>query len=69
MNPRSFPESELQPGLRRCVVTKQTSILYESQPKTIFVLTIIGTRQDQEKIKEEIKKHFAQNNSELESNY
>ncbi len=60
LNPRSFPESELQPGLRRCVVTKQTSIIYEIQSKSIFVITIIDTRQNQGKIKEEIKKHFAQ---------
>ncbi|MCF8237748.1 MAG: type II toxin-antitoxin system RelE/ParE family toxin [Saprospiraceae bacterium] len=57
-NPKSFPESELQPGLRKCVVTKQTSLLYEIQSKGIFVLTIIDTRQDQVKIKEEIGKDF-----------
>jgi len=57
-NPRSFPESELQPGLRRCVVTKQTSLLYEIQSKFIFVITIIDTRQNHDKIKEEIRNSF-----------
>lgn len=58
MNPEIFPQSEHEPGLRKCVVTKQTSLLYEIQTKSIFVLTIIDTRQDQKKIKEEIRKHF-----------
>ena len=59
-NPKIFPKSELQSGLRKCVVTKQTSLLYEIQSESIFILTIIDTRQDQDKIKEEIRKHFAQ---------
>lgn len=59
-NPKIFPQSELQTGLRKCVVTKQASLLYEIQSDSIFILTIIDTRQDQDKIKEEIKKHFAQ---------
>lgn len=57
--PELFPQSELEPGLRRCVITKQTSLLYEVQADSIFILTLIDTRQDQKKLKEEIKKHFA----------
>ena len=53
-----FPESELQSGLRKCVVTKHNSLLYEIQSESIFILTIIDTRQDQDKINEEIRKQF-----------
>ena len=59
-NPESFPESEIELGLRKCVVTKQTTVLYEIQGDIIYVLTIIDTRQDRKKIKEEIKNHIAQ---------
>lgn len=59
-NPKVFPESEYEQGLRRCVITKQTSILYEIKDDVISVLTVIDNRQDQGSIFEEIKKHFAQ---------
>lgn len=59
-NPELFPQSQLEPELRKCVVTKQTSLLYEIQTDSIFILTLIDTRQDQKRMKEEIKKHFAQ---------
>jgi plasmid stabilization system protein ParE len=59
-NPELFPQSQLETGLRKCVVTKQTSLLYEIQTDSIFILTLIDTRQDQKKMKEEVKKHFAQ---------
>lgn len=43
LNPEIFPESELEPGLRKCVVTKQTSLLYEVRTQTVFILTLIDT--------------------------
>lgn len=57
-NPALFSQSQSKPALRKCVVTKQTSILYTVQKDHIFVVTVFDNRQDQKKIKEEIKKHF-----------
>lgn len=57
-NPQVFPASSLEPELRKCVVTKQTTILYEIQHETVFILNVIDTRQDPEKIKAEIEKYF-----------
>lgn len=59
-NPEVFPQSELEPGLRKCVVTRQTSLLYEVQSDSIFILTIIDTRQDQKRLTAEIRRHFPQ---------
>lgn len=57
-NPKAFPSSILETKLRKCVVTKQTIILYEIQDDSIFILNLIDSRQDPEKIRNEIKKHF-----------
>lgn len=57
-NPQVYQASSLEPELRKCVVTKQTTILYEIQHDTIFILNVIDTRQDPEKIKAEIEKYF-----------
>jgi plasmid stabilization system protein ParE len=59
-NPESYPQSEIEPGLRKCVITKQTTVLYEVQNDSIYVLNIIDTRQDRKKIEKEIKNHIAQ---------
>ena len=57
-NPKAFPSTVLEPKLRKCVVTKQTIILYEIQDDTIFIMNLIDSRQDPEKIRNEIRKHF-----------
>ena len=57
-NPKAFPSSILEPKLRNCVVSKQTIILYEIQDDTIFIMNIIDSRQDPEKIRNEIRKQF-----------
>ncbi len=44
--PESFPESERESGLRRCVITKQTTLYYEFNNSAIYILTIFDTRQD-----------------------
>ncbi len=56
--PLSCPVSEFDGLIRKCIVSKQTSMLYEVSDETIFILTIIDNRQDSEKIFKEIKKHF-----------
>ena len=57
-NPEICQKSETRPELRRAVVTKQSSLLYQIQKETIFVVTIFDNRQDQDKLDKEIKRHF-----------
>jgi plasmid stabilization system protein ParE len=57
-NPEIFACSQFDNQLRKATITKQTSILYEIQEDTIYVLNIIDNRQDPEKIFLEIKKNF-----------
>lgn len=57
-NPKAFPESEVSKGLRKCVITKQTTILYEIHEESVMVMNIIDTRQNPKKIENELKKHF-----------
>lgn len=54
-NPNAFPSSRIDKNLIRCVVTKQTSILYEIKEDAVYVLNIIDNRQDEAKIRKEIK--------------
>lgn len=58
IKPESFPASSFDVKLRKCVVTKQTSLLYEIQDDFIFILNIIDNRQNPKKIKKELKKYF-----------
>ncbi len=44
--PESFPESERIRGLRKCVVTKQTTIFYKYSETAIYIVTIFDNRQD-----------------------
>lgn len=48
--PKIFPESAKQPGLRKCLVTKQTALYYEFDEEEIHILTIFDTRQDPKKL-------------------
>jgi len=57
-NPEAYPASFFEPELRKCVVTSQTTIFYEIQGDSIFILNLIDNRQDPEKIKKEIKENF-----------
>jgi len=56
---RTFPEigqeTELVKGLRRLVITKQTTIYYRYDNKHVKIATIFDTRMDPKKIKKEIK--------------
>jgi plasmid stabilization system protein ParE len=53
--PESFPESEKKIGLRKCVVTKQTTLYYRYNSKRIDIVTIFDTRQDPSKLKKDLK--------------
>ena len=53
--PESFPESEKKIGLRKRVVTKQTTLYYRYNSKRIDIVTIFDTRQDPGKLKKDLK--------------
>jgi plasmid stabilization system protein ParE len=57
-NPYAYQASSIDPELRRCVISKQTSLLYEIGKDGIFVLNLIDSRQNPQSIRAEIRKHF-----------
>ena len=46
LHPESFPASEMIPGLRKCVVTKQTTFYYKYSEINIDIIAIFDNRQD-----------------------
>ena len=57
--PKSCPESRFKKGIRNCVISKQTSILYRIKNNEIEIITLFDNRQNQESLFEELKRHFA----------
>jgi len=55
MNPEIFPKSSINKKYRKCVITKQSSLLYTFSSNEIRIHTIFDTRQDPNKIKKYIK--------------
>ncbi|WP_347050193.1 type II toxin-antitoxin system RelE/ParE family toxin [Flavobacterium olei] len=55
MNPEIFPKSSINKKYRKCVITKQSSLLYTFSSNEIRIHTIFDTRQDPNKIKKDIK--------------
>jgi len=53
--PDSFPESEKIRGLRKCVLTKQTTLFYKYSETTIDVITIFDNRQNPKSLKKGTK--------------
>jgi len=53
--PESFPSSDKRKGLRKCVITKQTTLFYRFDKKQIKIVTIFDTRQSPKKLKSDIK--------------
>ncbi len=51
-HPDSFPASDKINGLRKCVVTKQTTIFYKYSDDVIFVVAIFDNRQDPNSMKD-----------------
>ena len=51
-HPNSFPASEEINGLRKCVVTKQTTIFYKYSGNAIYVVALFDNRQDPGLIKD-----------------
>jgi len=44
--PESFPESDAVKGLKKCVITKQTTLYYKYSANTIDIVTFFDTRQN-----------------------
>ena len=53
-NPESFPQSEKKVGLHKCVITKQTTLFYRYTTEEITIVTIFDTRQNPNKLNQEI---------------
>lgn len=55
INPNCYPQSQIQNGIHKCVITKQTTIYYRFDDKAIYVITIFDNRQDPKKLEQEIE--------------
>lgn len=55
MNPEIFPKSLVNKKYRKCVITKQSSLLYSFGSNEVRIHTVFDTRQDPNKIKKDIK--------------
>lgn len=51
LNPEMFPISEFE-ELRKCVVSKQTSVFFMIDKNKIYIVSVFDTRQNPNKIKE-----------------
>ncbi len=51
INPETFSKSQIKHGLRKCVISKQTTLYYRFNNKEIRLLSIFDTRQNPKKIK------------------
>ena len=47
--PESFPSSEKGKGLRKCVITKQTTLYYRFDKDKVKIVTLFDTRQNPNK--------------------
>lgn len=52
--PEIFPESKKNKGLRKCVISKQTTLFYRFNTKQIYIVTVFDTRQHPKKLKKEL---------------
>jgi len=53
-HPESFPQSQKESGLHKCVVTKQTTLYFRFDSKQIKVVIIFDTRQNPKKLNKEL---------------
>ena len=53
--PESFPESLSKKGLRKCVITKQTTIFYKNDRNSINIVTFFDNRQNPDVLNKEIR--------------
>ncbi|OBX22041.1 MULTISPECIES: type II toxin-antitoxin system RelE/ParE family toxin [Bizionia] len=52
--PEIFPESKKGNGLKKCVITKQTTLYYRYNSERINIVTIFDTRQDPKQLDKDI---------------
>jgi len=52
--PEIFPGSKKGKGLRKCVITKQSTLYYRYNSKRINIVTLFDTRQNPNKLTKEI---------------
>lgn len=52
--PESFPESDIKPGLHKCVVSKQTTLYFRFTSSQIKIVNIFDNRQDPSKLNKEL---------------
>lgn len=52
--PEIFPESKKGKSLRKCVITKQTTLYYRFNSKQINIVIVFDTRQNPNKLDKEI---------------
>lgn len=52
--PEIFPKSKKGNNLRKCVVTKQTTLYYRFNAEKIHIVTLFDTRQHPNKLNDEI---------------
>ncbi|GGE99973.1 type II toxin-antitoxin system RelE/ParE family toxin [Flavobacterium limi] len=55
LHPESFPCSENNKMIRKCVLTSQTTFYYVFSTKEITIINFFDTRQDPNQIKKDIK--------------
>ncbi len=53
--PASHPESDKVKGLRRYVISKQTTIYYTFTKSTVFIVTLFDNRQNPDNLKSEMR--------------
>lgn len=53
-HPEGFPESEKEKGLRKCVISKQTTMFFRFNSQQIKIITFFDTRQSPEKINKDL---------------
>ncbi len=50
-NPHAYPDIDLKSGLRRSVLTEQTSIYYEIKTDSVVILSLFDNRKDPDSLK------------------
>lgn len=55
LHPESFPCSEKNKMIRKCVLTRQTTFYYVFSSEKITIINVFDTRQDPNKLKKDIK--------------
>jgi plasmid stabilization system protein ParE len=53
-----FQASEIDPDLRKCIISKHTVIYYELRNEGIHILDVVDSRQDPDEVQSEIDRLF-----------